>query len=251
LWWAGDFLCSFLIRLTLLISNYPAVQSNTVITIAISGYTIRNDLKFFERIKTLMLAALPTHYEAAENWTWADIEPYFTDLQNRDLTPATIDQWLKDWSAISDVISEVFSRARVATTQDTSDEEAESYLKHLLATIYPPIQQANNALDQKLLASGIVPPNMELPIKRSQTDVEIFREENIALSTREQVLGMEFNKIIGAMSVQWKRCRYDSARSSKIADGTGSRHAGKSMAAQYGALSERPRTDQYYLGAVV
>lgn len=150
-----------------------------------------------------MLAALPTHYEDAKNWTWADIEPFLNELQNRELNAATIDEWLKDWTAFSAVIGEVFSRARVATTQDTSDEQAEAYLKNLLVTIYPPLEQANNKLNQKLLASGLVPANMELPIKRMQTDVDLFREENIALTTREQVLGMEFNKIAGALTVNW------------------------------------------------
>jgi oligoendopeptidase F len=147
---------------------------------------------------------LPTRYEDAKHWTWTEVEPYFAALKARELNAENVGDWLREWSALSDVLSEVFSRARVATTVDTGDEEAEAYYKNLLATIYPEIEKAENDLNKKLLDTGLTPAGLELPLKKMRTDVELFREENIELNTRTQVLGLEFNKIIGAMTINWE-----------------------------------------------
>lgn len=151
-----------------------------------------------------MLTDLPTHYDAVKNWNWAELEPYYTELQNRELNAETIDDWLQDLSAIDDIVGEIMSRVRVKTTQDTADEEAESRYKDLLANTIPHLQRIGNELDKKLLATGLTPAGMEIPLKKMRVDVELFREENIELFTREQVLGMEYAKITGAQTVKWE-----------------------------------------------
>jgi oligoendopeptidase F len=151
-----------------------------------------------------MLDTLPQTYEEVKNWTWEELQPLFTELQNRPLTADNIDGWMRDWTALDNLVSEIFSRARVATTQDTSDEYAEAVYKNLLATLYPKLEEAGNKLNSKLLESGLTPENMELPLKRMRTDVDLYRDENIPLKQREQVLGLEFNKVVGALTVEWE-----------------------------------------------
>ena len=148
---------------------------------------------------------LPATAEEAKTWTWEDnIKPYFDDLQSRELTPETIDEWMTDWTDISRVLGEVSSRARTATTQNTADEEAEAFLKHLLGAIFPPVMQAGNGLNKKLVESGLEPENFELPLKKMRADIELFREENIPLVTKDQETGMEYGKITGAHVVEWE-----------------------------------------------
>ena len=151
-----------------------------------------------------MLGTLPQTYEDVKDWTWEQLQPLFTELQQRDLNADNIDRWLREWTAVDNIVSEIFSRARVATTQDTSDEQAEAVYKNLLATVYPKMEEAQNALNTKLLESGVTPEGMELPLKRMRTDVDLYREENIPLKQREQVLGLEFNKVAGALTVEWE-----------------------------------------------
>ena len=147
---------------------------------------------------------LPTSAEYAKHWTWEDnIKPYFDDLQSRQLTAETIDEWMTDWTNLTSVLSEVSSRARNATNQNTADEEAEAFLKHLLANIFPPVMQAGNELNKKLVESGLTPDNFELPLKKMRADIELFREENIPLSTKSQAIGLEYGKITGAQVVEW------------------------------------------------
>lgn len=151
-----------------------------------------------------MLAALPTSVEGVKNWRWDDFAPHFDELLNRPLSAATVDSWMRDWTHLQNIMGEIFSRARVATTQDTTDEEAEAHLKNLLATIFPAMTQTNNKLQRKLVESGLEPENFELPLRKMQTDIALFREANIPLFQREQALTLEYNKITGAQVVQWE-----------------------------------------------
>ncbi len=151
-----------------------------------------------------MFETLPNSIETVRDWSWDDIKPYFDDLMARDLSADNIDAWMTDWSSMNALLTEMFSRARLATTQDTTDEEAEAYLKHLYADIFPHLAKAGNKLDKKLVESGLEPENFELPLKKIRTGIEIFREENIELTTRTQALGMEYDKINGAQTIQWE-----------------------------------------------
>ncbi|GAB4522615.1 MAG: M3 family oligoendopeptidase [Anaerolineae bacterium] len=150
-----------------------------------------------------MALTLPESVEAIRDWAWSDYAPYFDELLNRELTEATIDEWMRDWSRLSDLVRENFSRARTRTTQDTADEEAEAYLKHLLVEIQPPLETAENALNKKLVTSGLQPENFALPLRKIQVSIDLFREENLQLNAREQGLAMEYSKITGRHVVQW------------------------------------------------
>ncbi|MCU0498662.1 MAG: M3 family oligoendopeptidase [Anaerolineae bacterium] len=151
-----------------------------------------------------MFDTLPKTFDAVKSWTIAEIEPYYQVLLNCEIGPDNIEQWLTDWTALENIIGEIFSRARVATTQDTADNAAEARLKHLLATVYPKVTQAANEMNKKLLQSGLTPDGLELPLKKMRTEVALFREANIPLSTKEQELGLEYAKITGAQTVQWQ-----------------------------------------------
>ncbi len=150
-----------------------------------------------------MFNTLPKTYDAIKDWTWGDFAPYFADLQARDLTDATANQFLHDWSHLLEAIGEILNRARIITTQNTADEVAEAHLRTLMETLYQPFAQAGNALNEKLLASTIEPENFALPLKRMRAEVQLFREENLPLQLEEQKLGIEYGKITGAQVVQW------------------------------------------------
>jgi oligoendopeptidase F len=150
-----------------------------------------------------MFDALPKTFDAVKDWGWEQIEPYYADLEARDLSAETVDQWLRDWTAIAEVTGEIMSRSRVATTQNTADTEAENRYKHLMKTVHQPTLQMQDKLYRKLLDSGLTPDNFDIPLKRARVSVEIFREENLPLLLDEQQVGLEYAKITGAQSVTW------------------------------------------------
>lgn len=147
---------------------------------------------------------LPNDYKVFLDWTWDDLRPYYEALQKHPLTEATVHEWLSGWSALDERVYEIYSRLYVATTQDTTDEVAEARFKRFIGEVYPHVQRAEQALKQKLLASGLRPEGFELPLKRIETEARIFREENVPLFTEERNLSNEYNKITGAQTVEWE-----------------------------------------------
>src|SRR5574341_1536972 len=73
---------------------------------------------------TNMLSPLPKTAHEFMTWSWAQVEPYFKELESRPLTPQDAPEWLADWTQLSDLINETHSRLNVATSVDTTDKEA-------------------------------------------------------------------------------------------------------------------------------
>lgn len=138
------------------------------------------------------------------NWTWDDLSPYYEDLKTRPLTAQNVDEWLADWSDLDEHVTEMSARLYVATTLDTTDTEAEARYKAFLENVLPNVRLAEQELQRKLLESGLRPANFELPLKRMETHVRIFREENIPLFVEERHLTNEYNKITGVQTVEWE-----------------------------------------------
>lgn len=137
-------------------------------------------------------------------WTWADIDPYYRELAAFPLDDETVDPFLRGWAALSDRIAEKGSRLYVATTCDTADEAAEQRYTEFLNEIFPPSQEAEQGLRQKLLASGIEPAGLAIAIRDMRTDVALFREANLPLQAREEELSTRYHKITGGQTVRWE-----------------------------------------------
>ncbi|MBS3752341.1 MAG: M3 family oligoendopeptidase [Anaerolineales bacterium] len=138
------------------------------------------------------------------NMSWEEIEPIYEALKTRDLNHRNVEKWLKDWSSLRELISERYARLQLATSLDTQDEEAEEDFHIYLDEVFPPAEAADQVLKEKLLASGLRPDGMEIPLKKMRVKAELFREENLPLLTEEYKLGLQYNKVFGAQSVEWK-----------------------------------------------
>jgi oligoendopeptidase F len=150
-----------------------------------------------------MLEGLPEKAREALDWGWPQFEPFYQALQDRELTAENVQEWLLDWTRLDDIITEIFSRARVATTLDTNDEAARNRYTGLLDTLYPPIAEADQTLKKKLLESGLEPEGFEIPLRIIRADAELFRSENIPLETEHTKLGMAYDRIISGLTVEW------------------------------------------------
>ncbi len=137
-------------------------------------------------------------------WTWPEIEPLCKDLEAWQLSAANVDDWLAEWSRLSENIFEMRERLYVATTVNTSDTEAENRFKAFLDDIQPQAEAADQRLREKLLASGLEPKGFEIPLRNMRTEAALFREANLPLLTEEDKLANEYDKIVGAQSVMWE-----------------------------------------------
>ncbi|MCG9896112.1 MAG: M3 family oligoendopeptidase [Fimbriimonadaceae bacterium] len=145
----------------------------------------------------------PTTLAEAKSWTWADYQARYDALAEADLTPDTLEAWLKDWNALEDALSEVESRLYVATSVNTADEAAEQELLAFSRDIDEPRRAASQKLKEKLLASGLSLPMIEIPLKRMKMEASVYREANLPRFTQLVELSNEFGKLCGAQSVEW------------------------------------------------
>jgi len=151
-----------------------------------------------------MLDGLTQEINSFMKMDWKDIQQYYQDLIDRELTEQSVDEWLRDWSRIVDLIFERYARLNVAFTLDTTNQQAEMRLNTFLEDIHSPSQAANQKLKEKLLAGGLEPQGFDIPLKKIRAEANIFREKNLHLLVEEKKLASEYNKIIGAQTVQWE-----------------------------------------------
>ena len=150
-----------------------------------------------------MFNTLPTSSDDLIGKSWDAIQPYFDELEARDLTAETLDQWLRDYSRLEDWLSEYGARRQVAASQDTSDAEAERLLSDYFEKIMPGWDAADQRMREKLLASGLEPAGLAIALRNLRSEVDLFRAENLPLMTEEEQLKIRFNKIMGAQTATW------------------------------------------------
>ncbi len=152
-----------------------------------------------------MPTPLPQTSDDFKTWPWAKIDPYFQELTGRTLTPDTLSAWMKDWTRLAHLVYESFSRLYIATTLDTTDEEAQKRFHTFLEEVRPQAQAADQKLKEKLLDSGLEPPEgFDIPMRNMRAEAALFREENLPLLTEEQKRHTEYDVIIGAQTVEWE-----------------------------------------------
>jgi oligoendopeptidase F len=151
-----------------------------------------------------MLKDLPSTPQAMVEWTWSQIAPYFEELQARSLHSSNVDEWLLDWSRLSEHIDELYSRLSLATAVNTADKQADERMNAFLETIFPNAMAADQKLKEKLLASGLEPEGFALPLRNMRAEADLFRESNLPLLAEQQKLCIEFDKVYGAQTVKWE-----------------------------------------------
>ncbi len=135
--------------------------------------------------------------------TWANLVPYYDELANRPLDNRTVESWLRDWTALEDLIGEAAALASVAYTCDTTDPAKERAHARFSSEIGPQLAEQRVRLAQRLLDLGYERPNIATGIRRFRNARDLFREENLPLSAALQRLNIGYQKRTGAMTVDW------------------------------------------------
>lgn len=150
-----------------------------------------------------MFDTLPSDPKVYMNWSWDQFKPYTDALLERELTDDNIVEWLTDWAHLWNILGEMSSRLNVATTVDTTDAAAEKRLMDFMQNISEQLQPVEQQLREKLLATGIEPPDFGITMRNFRVSAALFRQENVPLFTEEIRLAQEYDKVIGAQTVQW------------------------------------------------
>jgi len=165
----------------------------------------------------LPFAALPAHsprrlVPAQLNLgDWAQVAPLFDQLEAQAArcgSVAAFEQWLVDGGELSAALDEEASRRYIAMTCHTDDAGAEQAYLHFVEAIEPRLKPRQFKLAEIYLAH---PCRRQLPMPRHEVldrntrlHVELYRPENIPLETEEAKLGQNYQKLAGALTVQFR-----------------------------------------------
>jgi oligoendopeptidase F len=151
-----------------------------------------------------MPTSLPKTSQEFMRLPWQAIQPFYQELASRPLDDGSLNEWLADWTALHQLGQEAYWRLYVMVTTNTADEEARELYNAFLENIHPKVQEGDQALTEKLLASGLQPPDFETPMKMLQAEASLFRQENLPLLSDELKLSNDYERILGEQTVEWQ-----------------------------------------------
>jgi oligoendopeptidase F len=180
-----------------------------------------------------------------------DLDLLFMDLEDRPLrAPADLERWLQDWSELASVVAEEESRRYIAHTCHTDDPETERRYLDFQNTIVPFVKPRWQHLKQKYAASphrtAIDPARYRVLDRAILSEIELYREENVPLETRDAELVVQWQKISGAMTVQFEGEERTIPRMMRVLDETDRRR----RESAWRATAERRLKDREAIDAI-
>lgn len=138
---------------------------------------------------------------------WSDVQPYFDQLLSAEIhSVKELEDWMKKRSELESVVGEDYRWRYVTQSCDTNHPEKEAALNSFIEDIMPHWMQVSNELDQKIAQSEYLeqldPQQYKIYLRALQNELELFRKENVALSTKVDQLSNEYGKISGAMTIE-------------------------------------------------
>jgi oligoendopeptidase F len=137
-------------------------------------------------------------------WSWPEIAPHFARLASQPLTAAGVEAWLSEWSRLAEYVHDLQIRLYVATTVNTADAEAQARYQRYLDETFPAARAADQHLKEKLLASGLEPGGMAVPLRNLRAEADLFRADNLPLLAEVEKLNTRYDQVIGAQTVAWE-----------------------------------------------
>ncbi|HVT87213.1 MAG TPA: M3 family oligoendopeptidase [Tepidisphaeraceae bacterium] len=161
---------------------------------------------------------VPQDLNAAD---WNQIEPLCKKLIDRPInSPVELEKWLLDFSEFNSVIDEYGSRRYIDKSCHTDDKEIEKAFMHFVEEIEPKFKLVYFALQKKFLDSphqaALTGQRYEILKRQWRADVEIFREENVALETQVTKVVNDYDKLCGAMMVNFRGKEYTLQQASRF-----------------------------------
>lgn len=142
---------------------------------------------------------------------WSKIAPLFDQLEVRLATVksvADLEAWLLAWGELSAALDEESSRRYIAMTCHTDNADAEKAYLHFVEHVEPQLKPRQFKLEKLLiehpLANDLPKPRYDVFLRDVKNHVELFRDENVALETEEAKVGQQYQKLSGALTVQFR-----------------------------------------------
>jgi oligoendopeptidase F len=155
---------------------------------------------------------------------WPQIAPLFDQLEARAAhakSAADLEKWLLDWSELNAALDEESARRYIAMTCHTDNADAEKAYLHFVEHVEPQTKPRQFALEKIYIrrrdefhespsgnsgTRGTRPSESRYFVfdRDVKNHVELFRPENVALETEDAKLCQQYQKLIGAQTVNFR-----------------------------------------------
>ena len=152
---------------------------------------------------------------------WENLAPYFSNLDEREIrSVADLEQWLKDASELEAVISEDACWRQIRMTCDTENKDLEESFNFFMMEIQPKIQPYADKLNKKLVncpfTNHLDSQKYFTYLRNVKKNIDLFREENIAITAELNVLQQQFGMISGKMTIEVNGREYTLQQAAKF-----------------------------------
>ncbi len=138
--------------------------------------------------------------------TWEAVEKYARELLDRPISSThDLEQWLLDRSEFESVMSERLARKYIAFSRLSTDKHRKSAHEQYMAEVIIPYKEWANKLDRKYIDSpyrSLLDPTLYgLYNQTVETDLRMFRKENLPLLEKEEKLVSQYTSLTGGLTV--------------------------------------------------
>jgi len=140
--------------------------------------------------------------------SWPAIEPFYRELIDRPLRcEMCLEKLILDRSDLDARVAEAEAELYIAMTCHTDDEAKQKAFLAFVENVEPQRRKVSFELDRKIAESPHVgkldQERFGVLLRDVRNEVELFREENLALQTDVTRLDQEYSQISGAMTVEF------------------------------------------------
>jgi oligoendopeptidase F len=153
---------------------------------------------------TFKLPPLPQSALDVLDWEWSKYQPYYEELSARAIDAASVNEWLSDWTRVASLVNEAGQRLHVALDLHSEDEAARARYFKFLEGVQQPATEAEQVLKEKVLASKLEPKGFTVPLRNMRAEADLFRKENVPLLTEHEKTALEYSRVVGGATVEWK-----------------------------------------------
>ncbi len=145
--------------------------------------------------------------------SWQDIAAYYDTLKQRELnSKEDVLTWIADRSETDAVLDEEYRWRYIRQTCDTEDEVHAKIYEDFIQHMMPNWMTVTNVLNKKLASSPFAKEldrdRFFVYLRNLESQLALFREENIPLSQQTQLKAQEYGNIIGAMTIEHEGNEY-------------------------------------------
>ena len=140
---------------------------------------------------------------------WDDLKPFYQDLDQRIIKSSNdFSKWLQDKSELDAYISENLAWRYIKMTIDTSNQKYLDSYQYFVTKIQPEIMPFDNLLNIKLSNSPYIADlglskEYEIYFRSIQTQLQLYKEENIPIQTELSEMSQKYGAISGAQSIEY------------------------------------------------